>query len=206
MQTSKDAKIHLSLLTFFIIIFIWSAINPHDYFTWFLEVFPAVIVIIALIFTYNKFRFSNLVYLLVFIHAAILLIGGHYTYAEVPLFNWIKDYFELARNHYDRLGHFAQGVIPVILLREILIRKNVVKNKKWLFFILIAIVMFISASYELLEFGVAKTTGSAADAFLGTQGDVFDTDWDMFFALIGGLTALLTISKIHDKSIEKLKS
>lgn len=205
MNMKEISKIHSTFLAIFFIVFIWSAIYPKDSFTWILEVFPAVIGIIVIIFTYKKFRFTTFVYGLILIHAIILLIGGHYTYAEMPLFNWIKDSFHLSRNYYDRLGHFAQGFIPAFVAREILIRKSYLKRGKMLLFIVICICLSISAAYELIEWFVAELTGSAAEAFLGTQGDVWDTQWDMFLALIGSMSAVFMFSKIHDKCIEKFK-
>ncbi len=205
MNMKEISKIHRMFLAIFFIVFVWSAIYPKDSFTWFLEVLPAVIGITVIIFTYKKFRFTTFVYGLIVIHAIILLIGGHYTYAEMPLFNWIKDTFHLSRNYYDRLGHFAQGFIPAFISREILIRKSYLKKGKMLLFIVICICLAISAAYELIEWLVAEATGSAADAFLGTQGDVWDTQWDMFLALIGSMSAVFMFSKIHDKCIEKFK-
>ncbi len=199
------SKIQSIFLLIFFIIFIWSAIKPKDLFTWFLEVFPAVIGIIVIISTYKKFRFTTFVYGLILIHIAILLVGGHYTYAEMPLFNWIRDSFHLSRNYYDRLGHFAQGFIPALVTREILIRKSYVKKGKMLSFIVICVCLAISASYELIEWLVAELTGTAADAFLGTQGDVWDTQWDMFWALTGATIAVFMFSKIHDKYMEKVE-
>ncbi|MCT4606272.1 MAG: DUF2238 domain-containing protein [Marinisporobacter sp.] len=199
----KDKNFHLFLLLSLIGILIWSFINPKDLFTWFLEVFPAVIGVSILIFIYPKFRFTNLVYFLIWIHAIILIIGGHYTYAEMPLFNHFKDIFNLSRNYYDRLGHFAQGFIPAMIMREILLRNKVVKRGKWLFFIIVSICLALSAAYELLEFAVARLTGTAAEAFLGTQGDIWDTQWDMLFALWGANTALLTLRKYHDYSLKE---
>lgn len=192
------------LLISICIILILSAINCHDLFTWALEVLPAIIAGIVLIVTYNKFKFSNFTYLLIWIHAIILIIGGHYTYAEMPLFNWIKDIFHLSRNYYDRVGHFAQGFVPAIVLREVFIRNKVIKNRAWTNFIVISICLAVSASYELIEFAVATFTGEAADAFLGTQGDVWDTQWDMTFALIGAIFSIITLGKYHDKLLEKL--
>ena len=164
---------------------LWSVVRPHDYFTWFLEVFPIFIALPILVLTYQKFPLTNLVYGLILMHAIILMIGGHYTYAEVPMFNWLRDYFELSRNYYDRLGHFVQGLVPAIIAREILIRKNIVSGEHWLFFIVCSICLAISACYEFIEWWVAVASGQGADAFLGTQGDVWDTQWDMFTALIG---------------------
>lgn len=196
--------LHAGLLLIFFGVLIWSAINPKDLFTWFLEVLPALIGLIVLTATYNRFRFTNLIYFLVLIHAIILIVGGHYTYAEMPLFNWIRDTFHLARNYYDRLGHFAQGFIPAIIVREILLRKSELTRGKLLSFVIISICLAISASYELIEWGVAEATGSAADAFLGTQGDVWDTQWDMFMALLGAILSLVSMSNLHNKFLKEL--
>jgi len=194
---------HRGLLVIFFAVLIWSVVNPKDLFTWFLEVFPALIGLTVVTLTYNRFRLTNLVYFLILVHAIILIVGGHYTYAEMPIFNWIRDAFHLARNYYDRLGHFAQGFIPAIIVREILVRKSALKRGKLLSFLIISICLAISASYELIEWGVAEATGSAADAFLGTQGDVWDTQWDMFMALLGAITALASMSNLHDKFLKK---
>lgn len=194
---------HKILMTSISIILILSAIDCHDLFTWFLEVLPVIIVGILLITTYKKFKFTSFVYVLIWIHAVILIVGGHYTYAEMPLFNWIKDIFHLSRNYYDRVGHFAQGFVPAIVIREIFIRNKIIKNGAWTNFIVISICLAISASYELIEFAVATITGEAAEAFLGTQGDVWDTQWDMTVALIGSIFSIITISKYHDKLLGK---
>ncbi|AFQ44743.1 DUF2238 domain-containing protein [Desulfosporosinus meridiei] len=194
---------HRGLLVIFFAVLIWSVINPKDLFTWFLEVFPALIGLSVVTLTYNRFRLTNLVYFLILVHAIILIVGGHYTYAEMPIFNWLRDAFHLARNYYDRLGHFAQGFIPAIIVREILVRKSALKRGKLLSFLIISICLAISASYELIEWGVAEATGSAADAFLGTQGDVWDTQWDMFMALLGAIMALASMSNLHDKFLKK---
>lgn len=142
-------------------------------------------------------------YVLILIQAIILVIGGHYTYAEMPFFNWLRDTFHLARNHYDRLGHFVQGFVPAMISREILLRKSPLKNGKLLSFLVISICLAISASYELIEWGVAAATGSAADAFLGTQGDVWDTQWDMLLALCGSIISLLTLQKFHNSVLKQ---
>jgi len=186
------------------VIFVWSAIHPHDYFTWILEVFPAIIGAVILAATYRRFRFTPLVYSLIAIHMVILMIGGHYTYAEVPFGNWIRDYFALSRNHYDRLGHFAQGFVPAMIAREVLLRLNVLKRGGWLFGLVVSVCLAISALYELFEWTVSALTGSAGDAFLGTQGDVFDTQKDMAMALVGSITALLLLSKAHDRQLKRL--
>ena len=170
-----DTKLHLGLLISFLALLVWSVIKPHDLFTWVLETAPAMLALVILVATYRRFRLSNLAYVLIWIHAIILLVGGHYTYAEVPLFNWIRDGFHLSRNHYDRVGHFAQGFVPAIIAREVLLRKSPLEPGKLLTFIVISICLAISAAYELIEFGVSMATGGAGDAFLGTQGDVWDT-------------------------------
>ncbi len=195
-------RFHLLLVTSYLAVFLWSMINPHDYFTWFLEVLPAVIGLIILFIIYPRFRFTNLVYVLIFFHAIILTIGGHYTYAEVPLFNWLQEIFNLDRNYYDRLGHFAQGFVPAMVAREILVRKNIIKNNRWLFFMTVCICLAISALYELIEFAVALLTGASAEAFLGTQGDVWDTQWDMLFALLGAISSLLLLQRQQDKALK----
>ena len=194
------------LLCVLALVFVWSAVNPHDFFTWFLEVFPAIIALPILFFSYKKFPLTPLLYVLILIHAIILMVGGHYTYAEVPLFNWLRDTFDLNRNYYDRVGHFAQGFVPAMIAREILLRKNVVKSGAWLFFIVCAICLAISACYEFIEWWVAVASGTAAEAFLGTQGDVWDTQWDMFLALVGAIAAQILLAKLHDKQLAKLKT
>jgi len=186
----------------FLSVFIWSAIPPHDYFTWGLEVAPAIIGLALLLCTYRHFRFTTLTYWLMLIHAIILMIGGHYTYAEVPLFNWIKDAFELSRNNYDKVGHFAQGFIPAIIVREILIRKSPLETGKWLFFIVVSICLAISAFYEFIEWWVAIATGTAAEAFLGTQGYAWDTQSDMLYAFCGAIIALLILGRYHDRLLQ----
>jgi putative membrane protein len=179
----------------------WSAIGPHDYFTWFLEVVPALIGGAILLATFRRFRFTDLVYWLIFIHAVILMIGGHYTYAEMPLFNWLRDIFHLARNYYDRLGHLAQGFVPAMIVRELLLRTSPLRPGKWLATITVSICLAISAAYELFEWSVAVATGQAADAFLGTQGDPWDTQWDMFMCLCGAILSLLLLSRLHNRQI-----
>ncbi|OSA97809.1 UNVERIFIED_ORG: hypothetical protein B2H98_07010 [Clostridium botulinum] len=202
----SNRKFHLILLAILLSILIWSVINPKDLFTWFLEVLPVLIGAMVLIYIYPKYKFSNFVYVLIMIEAIILIVGGHYTYAEMPIFNWVRDILGLSRNYYDRLGHFTQGFIPAIIVREVLIRNEVINKKKYLFFIVMCICLTISASYELIEFGVAKITGKSAEAFLGTQGDIWDTQWDMLMALIGSITSLSLLSTYHDKKLNQLNS
>lgn len=189
---------HATLLSIVTAVFVWSLIRPHDFFTWILEVFPAMIGLIVLVATYRSFRFTDLLYTLMAIHSVILMIGGHYTYAEEPLFNWIRDTFQLARNHYDRVGHFAQGFIPAMIAREILLRRTGLRGG-WVSFLVLSVCLAVSAVYELIEWWAAVATGEAATAFLGTQGDPWDTQWDMFMALIGASTALLLLGKAHDR-------
>lgn len=200
----KDRKSLTVLVMVALAVFVWSAIRPHDYFTWLLEVFPAIIGIAVLAATYRSFRFTTLVYALIAAHAIILMVGGHYTYAEVPLFNWIRDEFALSRNHYDRAGHFAQGFVPAMIVREVLLRKSPLKRGRWLFCIVVSICLAISALYELFEWLVSEATGSAGDAFLGTQGDVFDTQKDMAMALAGAITSMLLLARLHDRQLRKI--
>jgi putative membrane protein len=193
-------------LSIFFIVLIWSGINPKDFYTWVLEVMPALIALVLLIFTQRRFRFTNLAYALILVHCIILMIGGHYTYAEVPLFNWLKDVFDLGRNNYDKVGHFAQGFVPAIVAREILIRNKVVGNKYWLITFVISICLALSAIYELIEWLVAELSGESAEAFLGTQGYIWDTQSDMGWALIGILLSLLLLSHYHDRQLESMKT
>ena len=176
-----------------------SAITPHDYPTWLMEVAPILIGLPILIASSRRFPLTPLLYRLLFIHALILMVGGHYTYAEVPLGFWMKDAFGFARNHYDRIGHFAQGFVPAVLTREILLRRSPLVPGTWLFFLSASVCLAFSACYEFIEWWSAVIGGSAADAFLGTQGDVWDTQWDMFFCLIGAITALTLLSRYHDR-------
>lgn len=185
-------------------IFVWSGIKPYDFTTWVLEIFPIVLAVPALFATRNRFPLTPLAYRLIFLHAVILMVGGHYTYARVPLGFWVQDLFGFARNHYDRLGHLAQGFVPAIIAREILQRKTPLGPGKWLFFLTTCICLAISAFYEFIEWWSALLGGSAATDFLGTQGDVWDTQWDMFLAFIGSITAQLTLGRVHDRQIAAL--
>lgn len=204
-STSIPGRLILAWLFIFSLVFVWSGINPHDRFTWFLEVLPAIMGLVILAATYKRFRFTRLAYWLILVHAIILMIGGHYTYAEVPLFNWLRDTFNLGRNHYDKVGHFAQGFDPAIIAREILIRKSPVKHGKWLSFMVICICLALSATYEFVEWWIAEISGTAAEAFLGTQGYVWDTQSDMFLALLGAVSALVTLRRAHDSSLSAQK-
>lgn len=194
----------LFLLFAVLAVLTWSGIAPHDRFTWFMEVVPALIGLPILILTYRRFQFTPLVYTLLAIHMMILMVGGKYTYAEVPLGYWMEGWFGFARNHYDRIGHFAQGFVPALAARELFIRLNVVK-RSWVPFLVVCFCLALSASYELIEWLTAELTGTAADAFLGTQGDVWDTQWDMCFALIGATAALVLLSRVQDTQLQKRK-
>ncbi len=189
---------------FFFIVLIWSAINPHDYPTWVLEVAPAIIGFIILAFTYRRFPLTPLLYVLILFHCVVLMVGGHYTYAEVPLFDAIRDMVGGTRNNYDKLGHLTQGFVPAIIARELLIRFNVVNGKFWLQYIIVSICLAISAFYELIEWFVAVMSETAAEAFLGTQGYVWDTQSDMGWALSGAVLALILLGGIHDKQLSRL--
>ena len=182
-----------------------SGIAPYDRVTWWLEVVPVLIALPILLATAKRFPLTPLAYTLIAIHALILILGGHYTYARVPLGFWLQDWLGLARNHYDRLGNFAQGFIPAILVREVLLRTSPLRPGRWLFFLVTATCLAISACYELIEWWAALAGGAAADAFLGTQGDVWDTQWDMFLALIGAVVAQVTLGRAHDRALARLR-
>ena len=183
----------------------WSYVDPKDRLTWWLEALPAIIAVVILLATRRTFPLTGLAYSLIWIHCVILLVGAHYTYAEVPAFNWLRDTFDLSRNHYDRVGHFAQGFVPAIVARELLIRLTPLRPGGWLFAIVTLSCLGISAAYELLEWAAAAATGEAADAFLATQGDVWDTQKDMALALIGAALAQITLGRLHDGQIGPLE-
>ena len=182
------------------IVLLWSGINPKDHFTWFLEVAPALVGGILLAATYNSFRLTPLLYILILAHCVVLMIGGHYTYAEVPFFDGL---FGADRNNYDKVGHFFQGFVPALIAREILLRKNAVNGKTWLNLFIVSISLAFSAFYELIEWWVALATGEDAEAFLGTQGYVWDTQSDMALALLGACVSILLLSKLHDSQLKK---
>lgn len=183
----------------FTTVLLWSGIDPKDQFTWFLEVFPALIGVVILTMSYQKFRLTSLLYFLILLHSIVLMIGGHYTYAEVPLFDHL---FGFERNNYDKVGHFFQGFVPALITREILIRHKVVNGDNWLKLFVLSVVLAFSALYELIEWWVSLATGEEAEAFLGTQGYIWDTQSDMSFAFIGAVIALITLSKTHDKQLQ----
>lgn len=189
----------VGLLCIPLLVLVWSGIAPHDWATWWLEAAPVLIGLGILIPTYRRFPLTSLLYWLIVVHAIILMVGGHYTYARVPAGFWVQDFLDLSRNHYDRLGHLAQGFIPAILAREILLRTSPLRPGKWLFVIVTSICLAFSAFYEMLEWWAAVIGGEGATDFLGTQGDVWDTQWDMFLALLGALSAQLILSRTHDR-------
>ena len=201
MNHSRLTLYELALFGIVVLVLVWSGVGPHDRFTWFLEVAPVLVGLPILIATYQRFRFTPLAYTLIAIHAIILVVGGHYTYADVPLGYWLQDWLDLSRNHYDRIGHLAQGFVPAILIREILIRRSPLRRSRWLPFVVVSICLALSAFYELIEWWTAVASGEAAEAFLGTQGDVWDTQWDMMLALIGAMFALVTLSRPHDRQL-----
>jgi putative membrane protein len=191
-------------MSIFTVVLVWSGIGPHDYPTWWLEVAPALIAAAVLWFTRGRFPFTRLGYILILIHCIILMIGGHYTYAEVPLGEWLREAFDQSRNNYDKLGHFAQGFIPAIVAREILIRLNIVNFPYWRNFLIICLCLAISAFYELIEWWVALLSEEAADSFLGTQGYIWDTQSDMAWALFGAILALVLLGGWHDRQLRSL--
>lgn len=189
-------------LGLFFIVLIWSGINPKDQFTWLLEVIPAIIGLVLMASSYKHFKLTPILYGFILAHCIVLMVGGHYTYAEVP---WFDNLFGSERNNYDKVGHFFQGFVPALLAREILLRKNVVNGKGWLNVFVVSICLAFSAFYELIEWWVAVLSGENAEAFLGTQGYVWDTQSDMGIALLGVICSLLVLSKVHDKQLKNVK-
>lgn len=187
----------------FFVTLLWSGIGPEDPFTWVLEVTPALIAAAVLAATRKRFPLTGMAYTLILIHALILMVGGHYTYAKVPLFDWLRDLLDMQRNNYDKVGHFAQGFIPAIVAREIVIRKALINRRCWMHFFVVCFCLAVSAFYELIEWWVALLSGESAEAFLGTQGYVWDTQSDMALALIGAITALLLLSRAHDRQLAR---
>ncbi|OHD72037.1 MAG: hypothetical protein A2W19_03600 [Spirochaetes bacterium RBG_16_49_21] len=200
---NKQNRMPAAYLIGVLLILILSSILSHDRFTWLLEVFPILIGLPILILTYRRLQFTDFIYLLLIIHSLILAVGGIYTYAKVPLGFWMQDWFGFARNHYDRLGHFAQGFFPALLIREILLRTSPLRRGKWLFFIVVSLCITISALYELIEFGYALSTSETAESFLGSQGDIWDAQWDMTFAALGAICSLSILSGWHDRFLTK---
>jgi putative membrane protein len=200
-----DDRLPLILLVATGLVFLLLGWAPKaDRFTWFMECFPVLLGAPLLVASRRRFPFTPLLYVLMALHALVLMVGGHWTYAEVPAGHWVKDWLHLARNPYDRLGHLFQGFVPVLLFREVLFRKSILKPGGWSAMVLVFMVLGLSAAYELLEWLTAVATGAKADAFLGTQGDPWDTQWDMACALIGGSLALLLVSRVHDRQMAAL--
>ena len=196
----------LILLLTGILLLAITAIHPHDYTTWWMETAPIFIAVPIFIVTYKNYTLTPLVYRLLFLHAIILMVGGHYTYAEVPLGYWMEHWFGFVRNDYDKIGHFAQGFVPALLIRELLLRSSPLRKGKLLFTLVVASCLAVSASYELIEWAAAITMGQGADAFLGTQGDPWDTQTDMLMALIGAICAQVLLARMQDKQLEKNQS
>ncbi|MEP6809925.1 MAG: DUF2238 domain-containing protein [Chthoniobacterales bacterium] len=199
-------RLTFSLLTVVLAVLVWSGIAPKDRMTWWLEVTPALLGLIALFLTRKAFRFTPLLQTLIALHMIVLAVGGHYTYAEVPIGNWARDFFHLARNHYDRIGHFAQGLVPALIAREIILRRRLVPSRAWTGFFVVCVAMTISAVYELLEWITAEIYGQNADAFLGGQGDIWDTQEDMACALVGALCAIALLSRWQDRQLAATRS
>ena len=200
----RPSTYDIVLLVIVTAVFLWSAISPHDRFTWVLEVVPVMLGVPFLVYLYPRFRFTPLVTTLIAVHAVILMVGGKYTYAEVPLGFWMARTFNFTRNHYDRIGHFAQGFVPALIAREVLIRRSPLRGSRWLPFFVVCFCLALSALYELIEFWTAIATGAASDAFLGTQGDPWDTQWDMMLALIGAIVGLTVLSSWHDRQLRRV--
>ena len=186
------------------VLLVVSGIGPVDRLTWMLEVAPVAVAVPFLVATRQRWPLTPLVYRLLFLHACILMLGGHYTYAQVPVGYWVQDWLDLSRNHYDRLGHIAQGFIPAILMREILWRASPLRGSRWLPFLVVCFCLAFSAVYEFIEWWSALIIGESADAFLATQGDVWDTQWDMFLAMSGAIVSLLLLSRIHDRQLARI--
>lgn len=199
MKMGKTEASVLSVLT--LAALFASGVNPYDRLTWVLETLPVMIALPLLLLTHPRFPLSPLVVRLLFVHGLILMLGGHYTYARVPVGFWVQEAFDLARNHYDRLGHLAQGFIPAMLAREILLKQTPLRPGGWLFLLTTSVILAFSACYEFMEWWAALAIGADADAFLATQGDVWDTQWDMFLALIGAMTAQLLLARAHDRQL-----
>lgn len=204
-EKNSVSRFHIVLLVSLFLILIWSAIKPHDYFTWFLEVLPALLAVGILALFYHRFRFTNLVYTIVWLHCFVLMVGAKYTYAEVPLFDYIGNLLGWTRNNYDKVGHFMQGFSPALIAREVFIRQNIINGNGWTLFLAVAVPLAFSAFYEFVEWWVAVATGDSAEAFLGTQGYQWDTQTDMFMCLTGSILSLIFFSKLQDKQIKELE-
>ncbi len=202
--TAPVRRLHLALLAACLAVLVWSGINPYDVPTWAMEVAPVVIAIPLLFFSYNRFRLTDMAYVLIFIHAIILMVGGHYTYARVPLFDWIRDVTGGQRNSYDGVGHFAQGFVPAMIGRELLLRTSPLRPGFWMFLLIVMSCLGIAAIYEVLEWFAALMGGLAASEFLGTQGDEWDTQKDMALCGVGAVCALIALSRWHDRQLQRV--
>ena len=198
--------LHIALLFAVLAVLIWSSVDPRDRLTWWLEVFPTLIALVILFATYRRFEFTTLTYTLIALHMCVLFVGGHYTYARVPLFDWFKPIFGWHRNHYDRLGHIVQGFVPAMVAREIFVRLEILRRKRWQPFLVVCVCLAISAFYELIEWWTALISDDSAVSFLGTQGDPWDTQADMFCALLSAIAAIALLSRIQDCAINRLRA
>ena len=205
-QTAEDKKLHIFLLASLVAVFIWSFIGCFDFLTWVLDALPVVIGVTVLISVYRRFRLTSLVYVLIWLYAILLLVGAHYSYSRMPLFSWIRDTFELSRNHYDRLGHFFQGFVPALIAREVLLRKSPLQRGGWLVAIVLCFCLAASALYELFEWLVVVVAQDESVTFLATQGDAWDAQKDMALCLAGAIFSLLTLVKLHDRALKKIKN
>jgi putative membrane protein len=205
-KLQNGENFYIGILVAFFAVLAWSGYKPPaGYFTWGLEVFPAILALVILASTIKKFEFTKLIYVLLLFHSFILMIGGHTTYAEMPVFNWLRDIFGLERNYYDRLGHFAQGFVPALVAREYFIRRKIIPNRFWLNFIVVMFLLGFAGVYEFIEWWISLLSGEAGNAFLGTQGDIWDTQWDMFMCFVGSVAALAFLAKYHDRLINRIE-
>jgi putative membrane protein len=195
---------HSALLFSVLVVLLWSSIEPRDRLTWWLEVLPALAALVILLATYRRFQFTTLTYTLIALHMCVLFVGGHYTYARVPLFDWLRPIFGWHRNHYDRLGHVMQGFVPAMVTREIFVRLQILNRKRWQPFLIVCVCLASSAFYELIEWWTALVSGDSALNFLGTQGDPWDTQEDMFCALLSAIAAIFLLSRVQDRAINRL--
>jgi len=203
---SRSRKLPAVVLAVVLVGLILSGIGPEDRFTWWLEVAPILVALPILAGTYRRFPLTSLAYVLIGVQACILMLGAHYTYAEVPLGFWVRDALGLERNHYDRLGHIAQGFVPAIIIREVLMRTSSLRPGRWLSFLVVCVALAVSAVYEFLEWWAAVLTGESATAFLGTQGDPWDTQWDMFLCTVGAVLSLILLSRLHDRQVARVEA
>ncbi len=206
MQSARFSPWAIAWLALFLAVLSWSAIEPFDRLTWWLEVIPALLGLVVLAVTRRRHPLTTLVYVLILIHCLILMVGGHYTYALVPVGDWVQELTGGTRNNYDKLGHLAQGFVPAMVAREVMVRLGVVARRGWLGFLVVCFCLAFSAFYELIEWWAALLSATAAESFLGTQGYVWDTQSDMLWALIGAVLALLTLSRLHDRQLAQLRS